>query len=231
MNKRKALPWRLYHVGDYFTDLALEILGGEKTAGSRDYGDIDNWYLDAQIEVKGCSNRNTLKIYKEQLERQLSDLGFPFSNLLYAIFFYRNQWWDKTRSMSNETPTRAAMDIFLGNNIMRAFIVDGRVLAAIKEINGIRTEQHAGETHHSIRMSQGTLVGFIKKPEDTLKKFGLRDFKVFSYIARLKFRGQVINFELTFILHKKQLKNILDNFQLPLELKTQEEIEEEKLVL
>jgi hypothetical protein len=83
----KVDPWRLYHIGDFFTDLAREILGGEKTAGSQDSGDIDNWELDTQIEVKGRGNKKSLDIYLKQLNSEIAQLGFPFTNLWYTIFF------------------------------------------------------------------------------------------------------------------------------------------------
>lgn len=121
----KSDPWRLYHIGNFFTDLAQEILGGEKTAGSTDSGDINNWDLDTQIEVKGCSNRNSPKIYSEQLSAEIQQLGFPLSCLWYVIFFYRNQGPrpNRDKSLIKKIKTAKAFDVFLCKNTMDAFVI------------------------------------------------------------------------------------------------------------
>ncbi|MBI2063011.1 MAG: hypothetical protein HYT61_02090 [Candidatus Yanofskybacteria bacterium] len=205
----KSDPWRLYHIGDFFTDLALKILGGEKTASSQDSGDINNWDFDSQIEVKGCSNRNTLKIYSKQLDEEVEQLGFPFSHLLYVIFFYRNRWSDRSRSLSKETPNYKTLNAFLSKNIMVAFVIDARVLMAIRRVNGLRMEQRNNDVVHVIRISKGILHNFVKDSKGTLKHFKLRGFGVFSHKIYGEFRGSLTNFDLVFILSKKQLKKIL----------------------
>lgn len=209
----KSKPWRLYHIGDFFTDLALKIFGGEKTASSLDSGDINNWDLDTQIEIKGCSNRNCLKIYSRQLDTEVEQIGFPLSHLWYVIFFYRNQWADRSRSLSKETPTHKALNAFLNKNIMNAFAVDAKVLMAIRKINGIREEQRTNETVNIIRVNKTTLQCFVENPKHTFKHFKLRGFSVFKRRIHMKFRGSVIDFNLTLILPKKQLEKI---FQLNL---------------
>lgn len=203
---RKADRWRLYHIGDFFTDLALTIFGGEKTAGSHDAGDIDLW--DTQLEVKGCSNRNSLKIYSDQLDTQVKRLGFPFQHLWYAIFFYRNQWQDRSRSLSKETPTRASLDIFLSQNIMCAFVVDARVLLAIRKVNGTKDGQRDNEQVPIIRMNKGTLHALADHPGLVLEHFKLRGFGVAKQKIRIKFRGSVVNFDLALILPRRQLRKV-----------------------
>lgn len=206
----KSDPWRLWHIGDFFTDLALEIFGGEKTAGSRDSGDIDNWELDVQIEVKGCSNRNSLKIYSKQLDAQVERRGFPFSHLWYAVFFYRNAWWkDSPRSLGNETPTRKTLNAFLNKNTMSLFVVDAKALMAIRDINGFKVEQRTNEVVKTIKMNKKTLSDFVKNPDRTLRHFKLQGFGVFNRRISMKFRGSVADFDLTLILPKKQLRQVL----------------------
>lgn len=204
----KSDSWRLYHIGDFFTDLALEIFGGEKTAGSQDSGDIDCWDLDAQIEVKGCGNHNTPKIYYEQLESEIAQMGFPFNNLWYVIFFYRNRWRDKSRSLSKETPTRKALDAFLSENTMAAFAIDAKVLVAIRKINGLKAEQRTNGVFHTIKINKTTFQRFVENPKCTLQHLNLRGFGVLNQKIRMQFRGSMVDFNLSLILPKKQLAQV-----------------------
>ncbi len=208
-------PWRLFHIGDFFTDLAREILGGEKTAGSHDSGDIDNWDLDVQIEVKARGNKNVLNIYSRQLDSQAELIGFPFGQLWYAIFFYRNHWRDKKRSMAKETPTRKSLDLFLNKNILCGYVVDSRVLLAIRDSGGVKSAERTGESVDAIRVNKKTLQGFVGKPKSIFKKYKLRGFGVLKLKIRMQFRGSMAEFDLVLILPNKQLEKI---FQLNLGL-------------
>jgi hypothetical protein len=98
---------------------------------------------------------------------------------------------------------------------MAAYVIDSKALIAIRDISGIKTVKHINEPVEAVRITKRTFDSFTTDSKRALKRFKLKGFGVMVQNIKIQFRGSMLNFNLTLILPKKQLKKI---FQLPLNL-------------
>jgi hypothetical protein len=209
MSKNIVDCWRLFHIGHFYTELAMKMFGGEKKDRTHDVGDIENFELGARLEVKGRSNHNILNIDSGQLDRALDKRGFPFSDHLYAIFSYRNKKRGDWRPICMRKANRASMNCFLALNTMQLFLVDVRVIAAVRSIDGVRMERRASKIKPAVKMNKETLLAFASRPEESLKRYRLRGFKVAVRKEEFFFLGQKMIFDMIAIVHRNQLEKLL----------------------
>lgn len=82
---------RIAMLGMFYEDLALALLGGARDEESKDRcGDIRLDDLDAFVEVKGGSNRNSMALFIDQLMRWRKLTPFPFEHCWYFLANYQN---------------------------------------------------------------------------------------------------------------------------------------------
>jgi hypothetical protein len=220
MTAKKAnhflLDWRIPLIGDFYTDLALKIIGGKKTAGSQDAGDIENDKLDTDIEVKGRSNKNAFIVRAKQLEKRIAETGFPYGNSWYALFSYRNKWKGSDRRLGNVTSNAAEVDDFLGKNLKQMFIVDSRLIEALRQAGELEESEIASGQQESqivLRVERKQFKQFLVTPEKCFAKYKLRGFRSAVFKVAMTFRGQPIKFDLFVVLPRKKLAELLDSFQ------------------
>jgi hypothetical protein len=111
--------------------------------GTQHY-DLDVPGLQAFVEVKGASNNDQLKLFDDQLDSQLGELGFPVEDGFVWIFSYRNRenhQGKRRRSRCLKRDSGKSWDSlseFLARNISFAYLIDVRLLSLLRGQNGIQ---------------------------------------------------------------------------------------------
>ncbi len=97
--------------------------------------DIYSESIYACVEVKGSSNMDQMKLFADQLDRQIDDLGFPFDSGFVWIFSYVNCrcfQGKQTRLLKKKGKTIEHISDFLASNTNVAYAVDIRLLHAFR---------------------------------------------------------------------------------------------------
>lgn len=105
--------------------------------------DLDMTELDTSCEFKGASNNDRLPIFLDQFEEQLAEVGFPLGFGLIWVFSYRNRsgrglFGEQTRLLKKRGKTARDVSQFLAQNTTSAYVVDIRLLDALRRHQGTR---------------------------------------------------------------------------------------------
>jgi hypothetical protein len=129
----EGLSWHLLRKAPVSSDQWF----GEK--GSHHF-DIDDENLNAYVEVKGAANTDQLKLFSDQLDDQISELGFPVDDGFVWIFGYRNRdAGDRGRLLKhNSGKSWETLSAFLAKHTNTAYVIDVHLLDLLRKRNGIR---------------------------------------------------------------------------------------------
>jgi hypothetical protein len=99
--------------------------------------DIDDEHLNTYVEVKGSASTDQLKLFVDQLDAQIAELGFPFSDGYIWIFGYRNRKRRHgKRLLKRSSSSWEKLSLFLAEHTNVAYVVDVRLLSLIREKYG-----------------------------------------------------------------------------------------------
>ncbi len=212
---------RLRLIGAFFVELAVHLFGGTKRASYRaTSGDIEHNELDAEIEVKGYSNANPLKISCGQLDNHLELWGFPKNNYIYVIFGYRNRFRKKSKRISRNSETRQALDGLLALNTRDVYVLDIEIVKALCKAAPVYHERGArGEKKEALfRIGTKKLRELSAEPITTLRRLELEPNRFAVNIREITttFRGLEMKFQSTVIVPRKLSRNS-DHLLLPVD--------------
>lgn len=103
--------------------------------------DVYDDSISACIEIKGSSNMDQMKLFEDQLDGQLGELGFPFDLGFVWIFSYRNFIQKnriRSRLLKKNGKTSMNVSEFLAKNTNVVYAVDVNLLSALRHRNGTR---------------------------------------------------------------------------------------------
>lgn len=212
---------RLTSLAYYYEQLARYLLHSPQlsfqewlnTRGLRHY-DIED-YATAYVEVKGVSNTDQLKLFEDQLDFQLKELGFPIDQGLVWIFSYINRGrklnddGNRPRLLKEESGhSLRELAQFLAKQTNVAYVLDIRLLHLLRVANG--TQLYNRDKFHdrqAININRGTLKNLAHDARATLLQLGMSPEELPSWLPpkaqRLRpryinacFDGNEVNFEL-----------------------------------
>ncbi len=192
-----------------------------------DHFDITHQGLRLFIEVKGSSNIDHLKLFGDQLQFQMEELGFPIDDGAVWIFTYRNQEKEKTRHVSRkgkvaEYQSRLlkkksgkswnSLSKFLAEHTIVTHVIDLRLLEMLSRRMGIRpyTRDRFHE-REAIRINRGDLnrlaenarAGLVEagiSPADLPRWLPPRAHRIRSRFIDTNLDGNPVSFEIIPIL-------------------------------
>ena len=201
--------WR----GTCFTPPQLSFQEWLNTRGLRHY-DIED-YATAYVEVKGVSNTDQLKLFEDQLDFQLNELGFPIDQGLVWIFSYINRGsklndkGNRPRLLKEESGhSLRELAQFLAKQTNVAYVVDIRLLHLLRIANGAHLyNRDKFHDRQAININRGTLKNLAYDARATLLQLGMSAEELPSWLPpkaqRLRpryinacFDGNEVNFEL-----------------------------------
>jgi len=178
---------RLSYLAYFFERLARHLLHLEPISpdrwfserGSHHY-DIDADALNAYVEVKGSGNSDQLKLFTDQLDFQLGELGFPVNDGFIWIFSYRNR--DSRKAVGGQKrllkyksgKSWKSFSAFLAEHINVAYIIDVRLLDLLRKQNGLSSyTRDAFNLRHVIRLNRTNLKDLAENARENLLKLGV----------------------------------------------------------
>lgn len=217
---------RLDLIGKYFVDVTRRLIGGKKPKNHMVIGDIHHDGLDALLEAKAVGSPSDLRIFTNQLERLMDSAnGFPgYSHCHYALWFYKNwkgvRYGEKNgvarkthyfRPLGRETPTETDLNRFLARETVSMWLVDGRILQALaerEESTKVSVQWH--KPSMIVRANRKSLQTIVDDPVKRLASLKLdpNEFLIRHMKVAIRFRRNLMRFEITLILPKKQARNV-----------------------
>ena len=144
--------------------------------GSRHY-DLDDDALNAYVEVKGAANTDQLKLFTDQLDAQLGELGFPVDDGFIWIFGYRNRsnHGDRDRLLKRSSgKSWETLSAFLAENTNVAYVIDIRLLDLLRQRNGVRPyDRDKFNPRHVIHLNRTVLKELAENARMGLEKLGV----------------------------------------------------------
>lgn len=173
--------------------------------------DVDAEELDAYVEVKGAASTDQLKLFGDQLDAQLGELGFPVDDGFVWIFGYRNR--DNTGYRERLLKRRSGdswetLSAFLAENTNTAYILDIRLLDLLRKQNG--TSAYARDRFHIrqvVNRNRTNLRHLAEHARTELEKLGVpsNDLprwlpphanRFLPRVVETKFDGHQVSFQL-----------------------------------
>lgn len=217
---------RLDLIGKYFVDVTRRLIGGKKPKNHKVIGDIHHDGLDAILEAKASGSPSDLRIFTNQLERLMESAdGFPgYSHCHYMLWFYRN--WRQIRHgkkngvarkpvyirpLGKETPTEEDLNRFLARETVAVWFVDGSILQALsKREDSTKVSVQWHRPSMIVRANRRLLQTIVDDPVKRLASLKLdpNAFLIRRMKVAIRFRRNLMRFEITLILPKKQARSI-----------------------
>ena|GEM_PF-5588909 len=176
--------------------------------------DLHSDTLFSYVEIKGSSNMDQMKLFVDQLETQLGEIGFPFDSGFIWIFSYRNS--NKidgvtTRLLKKNGKTPDKVDEFLSRQTNVVFAIDIYLLNAWRRKNGSsQYTRDAFNPREIIPITRTELRGIAKTARSSLEDLGLvedipqwlppRAKQIPSRFVKTEMDGLPIKFELILLL-------------------------------
>jgi hypothetical protein len=139
--------------------------------------DIDAEQLNAYVEVKGASNNDRLKLFEDQLDAQLGELGFPVDDGFVWIFGYRNRESTGGRDRllkRGSGKSWESLSAFLAKSTNVAYIIDVRLLALLREQNGTSSyDRDPFNVRNLVRLNRTELKHLAEDERGGLEKLGV----------------------------------------------------------
>jgi len=103
--------------------------------------DLYDTSISACVEVKGSSNMDQMKLFEDQLDAQIDELGFPFDSGFTWIFSYNNRQprrggQTRSRLLKRRGKTSEKVSSFLAKNTTVAYAIDSRFLGEFRRVYG-----------------------------------------------------------------------------------------------
>ncbi len=174
------------HLAYYFERLArwllhMELMLPDEWAQKKslDHFDLDVDSLRAFIEVKGCSNNDALKLFRDQLEGWLGSLGFPVEDGFVWIFIYRNRANKEIEGIrprllkEKSGKSWNSLSKFLSKNTSEAIVIDVKLLAMLCERYGTRAyTRDKFRDRETVRVTRTILKRLAQNARTSLAELG-----------------------------------------------------------
>lgn len=199
-------------IGDFYEYLTVHVLGGVLASSLTDVrGDIlhDGWNMI--LEVKGCGNDHSFKIFTGQLDDHLVSFDEPSieSSLgcAYCLWCYVSNTWHGP-SLTANIKTKSELHRHLALYTRRLYVVDAVVLDALRESNGTYISLRASSEAHTLRLNRTILRAL--EYEEGLSLVGLEPsgFCIERYMLDTEFEGYKMRFIATFVLFERMRERI-----------------------
>jgi len=175
--------------------------------------DLTDGPLNAYVEVKGAANTDQLKLFDDQLDEQLSELGFPVEDGFVWIFGYRNRDTQDGDRLLKRTSGKSweALSDFLATRTNVAYVIDIRLLDLLRQKKGLRPyNRDEGNPRRVVRINRTDLRDLADDARKGLADLGVTDHvlarwlppgarRLRSRTIRTDFDGRPISFELNLL--------------------------------
>ena len=129
-------------VGAVFEEFAAELLGGIRVPRRSQYipgdlaPDLELPDSDSWVEVKATQKGRAFKIHRAQLEKyvQITDIGFPYSKVLYLLISHDTQHISKRFTCSQK------LEKALLNSVVSLAMLDGPFRSIVAPLRTARRE-------------------------------------------------------------------------------------------
>lgn len=139
--------------------------------------DIDADALNAYIEIKGAANTDQLKLFTDQLDLQLGELGWPVDDGFVWVFGYRNRERSgiRQRLLKRGSGTSwETLSAFLAENTHVAYILDVRLLDLFRRQNGTsRYTRNIFNIRHVVHLNRTDLKNLAENARKGLAELGM----------------------------------------------------------
>lgn len=151
----------------------------------RNHFDLNHEKLRALIEFKGSSAADQIKLFEDQLESQLKELGFPIDDGLTLIFSYRNKEKKRDgiskkgnrirrRLLKNCAKSHYGISKFLTKNTNEAYAVETKFLEKLMRKKGTTDyERDLIRNRRLASIKRSDFKSAAKNIRETLANLGL----------------------------------------------------------
>jgi len=190
-----------FGIGDFYVGLTTQLFGGTILPRGNDHrADIDHKTWNARFEVKGAGNTNGVGIFTEQLDEYLEELGREREHCFYAVYRYASRAHIPEERISR-TPTLGALYKELAERTRELYIVDVRILNALRHRNGTGHLRRDNQTEEALWLWRRTLEEITATVPLLTRIVGFRQghFKVIRSDIRTAYENFPMKFPATFI--------------------------------
>ena len=176
--------------------------------------DIDDEHLDAYVEVKGAANTDQLKLFADQLDDQIGELGFPVDDGYVWIFGYQNREsvGDRGRLLKhNSGKSWETLSAFLASHTNVAYVIDVRLLDLFRKRYGVRLyARDRFNPRNVVNINRTDLRNFAEDARNALLEIGVppedmprwlppRARRFVPRMVETEFDGNHVSFELVLL--------------------------------